>query len=206
MGYKLSMGPHLDADPRRDRILQAALVLCLERSPEAVTIQQIRGLSGASTGSIYHHFRDKQGLFFELFLTAKRTYHDALVDALGPTDHARSLVFALARAHLDWMMENSGLARFLHTARRSELVRGDEPDLREQDAAFVHDVCAYLRPWVDAGQVRRLPDDLAMAVVIGPMEHYTSEWLMGRTFTDPDEACEVLAEAAWDALRAIPAA
>ncbi|MEM6925427.1 MAG: TetR/AcrR family transcriptional regulator [Myxococcota bacterium] len=197
---------HLDADPRRDRILRAALRLCLERTPESVTIQQIRGLSGASTGSIYHHFRDKQGLFFELFLAANRNYQEIVLSALPAQGPPRSLVRAMVRAHIDWMLDNVGLARFVHVARRSELIRVDEPDIKAQHRSFVRTVYEHLDPWVRTGQLRAVPDDLAMAIVMGPTDHYTSEWLMGRTLTEPDQAFELLANAAWDALRIVPEA
>ncbi len=200
------MAMHLDADPRRERILRAALSLCLERPPESVTIQQIRGLSGASTGSIYHHFRDKRGLFFELFLAANRHYQSSVLQSLRSGGPARDLVRAVVRAHIDWMVDNVGLARFVHLARRSELVPRDEPAVREQHRAFVRAIHEHLDPWVRTGQVRALPFDMAMAVVIGPTDHYTSEWLMGRTSTEPDQAFELLANAAWDALRVMPEA
>ncbi|MEN0062816.1 MAG: TetR/AcrR family transcriptional regulator [Myxococcota bacterium] len=198
------MPSYLDTDPRRDRILQAALVLCLERNPESVTIQQIRGLSGASTGSIYHHFRDKQGLFFELFLTATRNYHATVLEAVEFATGPRAFVRAVVRSHLDWMTEHTSLARFMQSARRSELVRGDEPDVKEQHRDFVDAVCQHLAPWVDAEQIRRLPCDMTMAVMLGPMEHYTAEWLMGRTLTEPSQAFGLLSEAAWEALRVVP--
>jgi len=191
----------LDPDPRRDRILRAALELSLERSPASVTIQQIRGLSGAATGTIYHHFRDKQGLFLHLFLAATRHYHGVVLGALEPGRCPRRMVRSMVRAYLQWIVQNVSLARFVQVARQSEVVRGDDPDVRDQHRVFVRSVYARLDPWVRSGELRPIPRDMALAVAIGPTEHYATEWLLGRTLTEPDEAWELLADAAWDALR-----
>ncbi len=47
---------------RRDQILAAALGAFAEKGFAAATIEDVRERSGASTGSIYHHFGDKEGL------------------------------------------------------------------------------------------------------------------------------------------------
>ena len=53
---------------RRKEILQAALSCFSEQGFDATTVEQIRHRSGASTGSIYHHFKNKAHIAAALYL------------------------------------------------------------------------------------------------------------------------------------------
>lgn len=46
----------------RDAILEVAVRLLDERGPDAVTIDEVLVESGSSTSSLYHHFRNREGL------------------------------------------------------------------------------------------------------------------------------------------------
>ena len=50
---------------RKDEILQAALA-CFATWRDATTIEMIRDRSGASIGSLYHHFGNKERIHGEL--------------------------------------------------------------------------------------------------------------------------------------------
>ena len=53
---------------RKDEILQAALACFSEHGVDATTIEMIRDRSGASIGSLYHHFGNKERIHGELYL------------------------------------------------------------------------------------------------------------------------------------------
>ena len=105
---------------RRRDVLQAALKCFSERGAEATSIEMIRDLSGASVGSIYHHFGGKNELFlaiFERMATAvDRRIEMAMRQAGLQTDTAADArrVFELhVRAYLEAMWENRRLAGVL---------------------------------------------------------------------------------------------
>ena len=52
---------------RRQDILNAALACATEGGVDAVTIDGVRARCGASVGSIYHHFGNKDGIVAALF-------------------------------------------------------------------------------------------------------------------------------------------
>lgn len=61
----------------RDQVLASALRLFTEKGYFNTSVQDVVRNSGVSTGSIYHHFKDKEGI-------AKALYHD-LVAYMGTT-------------------------------------------------------------------------------------------------------------------------
>ncbi|OBG26848.1 TetR/AcrR family transcriptional regulator [Mycobacterium sp. E3198] len=100
----------------QQRILDAATDVFATRGFTAATMADVVAGSGASVGSIYHHFGGKNELFlaiFERMATAvDRRIDEAMRQAGAAADPRR--VFELhVRAYLEAMWENRRLARVL---------------------------------------------------------------------------------------------
>ena len=90
----------------RERVLEAATALVLERGQENVAMKDLVEASGVSNGSIFHHFGSKDGVLEEIFLSERRDYLGYVAgrilafegdpcDALG--EGARSVILFQAR-------------------------------------------------------------------------------------------------------------
>src|SRR5579864_1588104 len=79
-GWKSTM-THLE---KREAILQAALALFAERGFHNTPMSLIAKQSGASAGTIYHHFVDKDDLIHALYRYVKTTFNRALVAGHAP--------------------------------------------------------------------------------------------------------------------------
>ena len=56
------MVPDATLPDRKQAILEAALAAFLQKGVLATTIDDVRERSGASVGSIYHHYGSKEGI------------------------------------------------------------------------------------------------------------------------------------------------
>lgn len=183
-------------------ILAAALDCFDEHGFAATTIEQIRARSGASIGSIYHHFGGKEQIAAELYVDGLRGYQEGFVRALKRhPDDAEAAIRALVRHHLRWVEQNPRLARFLMGRRETELRLATEARVRELNREFFPRVAAWVKGQVDAGALRALPSDLWEPVLLGPCQELTRLWLSGRTRISLREAERELAEASWRAVR-----
>lgn len=187
---------------RREDILEAALACFLEGGEAAVTIEAISSRSGASVGSIYHHFGSKEGVLANLFEAAVEDYRAGLWRRLDEAATAEQAVKAVVRHHLEWMARHPERARLLHTARWSESLRGRREDLRRGTADMLRRLRERFRPYMEAGEIVRLPPALYPPLLVGPAQELARQWLRGRTpGLDLEAAAEPLAEAAWRSLR-----
>jgi AcrR family transcriptional regulator len=107
-------------DATQRRILDAATEVFATRGFTAATMADVVAASGASIGSIYHHFGGKRELFlaiFEQMADAVDRRIDAAMQQAGPTgsqEADRRRVFELhVRAYLEAMWENRRLAKVL---------------------------------------------------------------------------------------------
>ena len=194
-----------EADPRRrarrDEILAAAL-RCFTRSGYArASLDDVVRESGASVGSIYHHFGGKEELAAALYVEGLAGYQRGFVTTLEqPHADAEAAVRAIVAHHLRWVEDNPELARYLLSSREAEVVEASQPRLAELN----RDVFAATRMWLGRwrGELREMPFGLLHPVLIGPSQEFARHWLAGRVKESIDEAEPVLAEAAWKAVRA----
>jgi AcrR family transcriptional regulator len=187
---------------RQQAILAAALECFSERGFAATTIEEIRRRSGASIGSIYHHFGGKEGLAAELYVEGLRGYQAGLLDALERHRGAEQAVRALVRHHLRWVERNPQLARFLMNRRETELRRVTRDRVRELNRAFFPRVWSWIEEHVQGGSLRALSEDLWEPVLLGPCQEFSRHWLAGRTSISLRRAEHQLADATWSAVRA----
>ncbi|MFZ6050326.1 TetR/AcrR family transcriptional regulator [Pseudomonas sp. CR3202] len=187
---------------RKDDILQAALACFSEQGVDATTIEMIRDRSGASIGSLYHHFGNKERIIAALYLEGVNGYARLLEAGFAKVDSAEGCIKLLVACYVDWVLANPDWARFiLHSRGRVEASELGE-QLRETNRLHHGRIEELMRPYREAGAYREMPRDCFVSVVIGPVQDFTRNWLAGRTRTNLADCRELFMQVAWDAVRA----
>ena len=145
-------------DTRRRQILDAARACFADHGYEGATVRRLEQATGLSRGAIFHHFRDKEGLFLalaedEVARMVDVVAHDGLVQVM------RDVV---ARPHeQEWLVTRLEVARRLRT----------DADFRERwserSAQLTGATTARLRRQREAGRLR---DDVAVDVLAAYLE------------------------------------
>ncbi len=188
-------------ETRRRQILRAALDCYQELGYEGTTIGDICRESGASTGSLYHHFASKELLFSALYLEGAAEAQAFTLRALRRTTNARDGVHALVGSYLRWVQKNPALAAFVLSTRRAELVDEVQGRLDEMNDALQAELGEWMYANVRDGELPLAEMDVLITVLVGPSEAFARRWLRGRTTTSLKNAAEILGDCAWEALR-----
>src|SRR4051812_25003000 len=181
---------------RRRAILDAALDAIDAKGLLAATLDDIRERSGASIGSIYHHFGDKEGIAAALYVQLLADWQQGFVKALGNRG-AEEGVRAAVDHHLRWAARNPPAIRFLltFTPPRSALA--------QQNRTFFDAVQAWLAS--HAGEIPQALDlATGEAVWLGPASDYCRHWLAGNAPKPDRRRRELLADIAWRSLCRTP--
>jgi AcrR family transcriptional regulator len=181
---------------RKQEILDAALRGFAEKGLAGTTVEEVRERSGASVGSIYHHFGDKEGIAAALYVAALSDYQEGLLAVLAAGDEPERTVKELVRHHLRWVDADRDRARFL--------LSGRPPRAAGEIAALNRRAFRATSKWLDeqvaAGRIRAMPFDLFYSVLIGPAQEFCRHWLEGRVRSSLRSAERELAAAAWRSL------
>lgn len=189
--------------PRRDILLDAALTLFDTRGYAAATMSAIQQVTGASTGSLYHHFPSKAHLAAALQERALADYQHGFLSVLQDhPDEAEAGIRAAVTYHLRWIGDHLGQARLLYTLHDPDVTALAAPRIAALNNAFFDHVHTWYTHQVDHERVQTFPRDVLACIWIGPAQEMARSCLIGNTAPDrlPRHAT-LLADAAWNALR-----
>lgn len=187
---------------RKRRIIRTALECFNERGYSETTMALIRKLAGASTGSIYHHFRNKDQLAAAVYLAGILDYQRGYIEALEKQRGAKAGITAIVRYHLDWVERNPEWARYLNRMRHAQFMKQSEDDFRRANLEFMSRAGEWFKRQVKAGRLKKLPRAVFSALLMGPIQEYTRMYLAGHSEMDPGQAADYLTKAAWSNLKA----
>ncbi|MDA8044836.1 MAG: TetR/AcrR family transcriptional regulator [Actinomycetota bacterium] len=191
--------------PRRRAILEATLDVFIEVGESGTFIQEVCGQAGVSVGTLYHHFGSKDQLIATLHYTLLDEYQSGAGPILAADPPAEAGIRSTVAYHVGWLVEHPRPATFLlqhpFAGYRSTRIPADLLDANEQ---FLATVQSWLDRRMNEGELERLPFDVVVALLIGPVHH----WVRGALYLDPvkarakaESAVVALADGAWRALR-----
>jgi len=191
---------HAGTKKRRKAIIQAALACFSEIGFTETSMEDIRKRSKASTGSIYHHFKSKEKLAAEVYLEGIRDYQSGLISILEEQSYAREGIRSLISHHLKWVEHNVDWSRYLFQKRHWVFMSTAEEDIAEMDRELGRRAEKWFAQFIRSGEIRSLPVDIYVSLILGPCMEFTRQFLFGLSSTPIDETIEVLADAVWQYL------
>ncbi len=193
---------HKNSEERKQQIIHAALSCFLEKGILDTGMADIRKRSGASTGSIYHHFKSKEQLGAAVYLEGIGRYQQGFLAVLDQHRNAREGVMAAVRFHLTWAEQNLDWSRFFFQTRHTVFPGDTQETFKRLNGTFFRQAGAWFKHQMAAGTIRPIPKDIFVTVLLGPAQEFIRHYLAGNTITPLSQAAEALGEAAWRALKA----
>ena len=200
-------GQSTTTESRRQAILEAALTCFVSKGFTETTMEDIRKISGASTGSIYHHFANKEMLARALYLEGRSSLNTALSAALS-ADSLREGIESMVQAYLGWFEQHADLGQYLLQAGTSEYLSAYVKVLRQKTRTSLptehlrEQVLQWLAPYISDGTAVYVPESLYLPLILGPSREFVRIWLRTRQPAEIQQARDPLARAAWSVIAA----
>lgn len=185
---------------RRQEILTAARSLFAAKGFQATSIEDICVRSGASVGSVYHHFGSKEGMAAALYVEAMTDYQRGLCGILEQPVSPDVAVGRVIEHYLRWMESNRESALLILSVEHADIRELAADQITTLNAPVVDLVEEWATQHVQSHSLPPIPLDLLMAYVIGPARRFAQMWLQGRTQITVDQAVQMLPAAAWHGL------
>lgn len=185
---------------RRRDILDASLRCFMQHGIDAATIEQIREASGASSGSIYHHFGSKQAIAIALYVEGMEFLAESFREAMNAHQTLPEGIQALLGRYFSWVCANRDWALYLLRVATADLTPEGACAIDEMNRRTRDELTHWLKPFVDRGEIVSLPADLYSSLIFGASTHYARHWLTGRLKLELESAARHLAEATCRAL------
>ncbi|OZG72230.1 TetR family transcriptional regulator [Hahella sp. CCB-MM4] len=183
---------------RKDQILEAALRCFIDHGIAATTIDMIRLESGASVGSLYHHFGSKEAIASALYIQGMEDHFHLLRESLEECRSAEQGVKTIVRTYCEWISDHPDWARFIFGSRGEALSEEQEQKLREDNKAHMNFLQEWFRPYLEAGELQDYPFSVYHSLLVGPAQDYAKHWLSGRLKKPLQDYTELFCNAAWE--------
>lgn len=148
----------------REKVIEAALQLFSRRGYFSTSIPDIVRESGVSTGSIYHHFGDKEGIARSLFDTTVERMQQALQDICQRHPDTESRCRDIIQLLFSITEQEPELMNFMLHARHREFLPSVAPICSSQPFRLMRAVVAE---GMDRGDLRPMDETVAAAAVFG---------------------------------------
>lgn len=144
---------------KRQQILDAALMLFVQQGLEGAATAKIAKAAGVATGTLFHHFANKQELISALYLEIKREMADSL-PPLQPEQEILTLATTLWSRALSWALAHPDKIRFLLAYYQSPLLSTEARKTVKFETLGV--VLELLKLGQQQGLIGEYPDDLML--------------------------------------------
>ena len=194
----------LRTSQRRRDILDAALEAILEVGESGGFVEEVCQRASVSVGTLYHHFGSKDQLIATLHYSLLNDYQRSAGVLLAADPPAERGIRETVECHLRWLVKHPRAATFLLEQPFAGNRSADVPiGLREENNVFLTLVRSWLERRMSAGELRVLPFDLVVALLIGPVHHWARSALFrgAPSLASVRLAAEEIGEGAWQALR-----
>lgn len=123
-----------DPGSAKGRLLAAAAKLFREKGYAGTTVRDLAAEVGILSGSIFHHFSNKEEILFVVMLEVVIAMEEALKDALAEAETTRDKIRALITTELDFIHGEAGNAtavliyewRVLSREQQQKILKGRE--------------------------------------------------------------------------------
>ena len=123
------MTTYKNSKRRKELVAIAARLFC-DQGYEVTTVRMLADAMGIQSGSLFHHFNDKQEILFSVIQAGMQRALQVTAEALEGLESPSERLLALARAHLSSLLEDRNAHvvaiyewRSLTPASRQELVK-----------------------------------------------------------------------------------
>ncbi|MCA9925325.1 MAG: TetR/AcrR family transcriptional regulator [Anaerolineales bacterium] len=186
---------------RRAGILEAVLIEISKRGLTNTTVAHIREQSGASIGSIYHHFGNREGIMAALYKACLEDCFTVMGSALKQIDHTETGIKVIVQTYLTWVENEPQKASFVYDASQGQLLRGYTDEIMMFKGQLYQEIFTWIQPRIERGELIALPPWAYDAIVMGPAHEFSRRWLGGFREMSMASAKTIIANAVWRAVR-----
>ncbi|MBP7734947.1 MAG: TetR/AcrR family transcriptional regulator [Spirochaetes bacterium] len=179
MGWKQERGNETAA-----KILDTAMDIFRETGTTRIPVVDLSERSGATAGSIYHHYGCMNGVAAALYIRSLSGLLKTIAKAVQRQNTPELVIRSLVKAYLSWTRKNPDEARFIHASTFQPYVRQYADEIAAARNLSMITIAAAIHSLADTGQFVKLPEFMYEMIIIGPAAETARRWLDGDPAVD----------------------
>ena len=185
---------------KRKRILDASLDLIAEKGIHNTPMTLIAKRAGVATGTIYHHFANKEELVNQLYLEVKTDYIRGVFTDPSREMPYRDRMSLLWKKTVDHFISKPSFLSFDEQLFTSPLISAET---RREGEERLSPITDFLREGIENESLREMDISLMLYVTFGTIKSAARLHISG-VLLMTEEQREVAFQSCWDGVRRMP--
>ena len=182
---------------KREEILNTTLNLVCEIGFHETSIPLIIKKSGVASGTIYHHFENKEALINTLYAELKEEMGTAIIKGLEIETNYKAKFFLIWKNLFNFYIENPKKFEFLQDYENSPRIKNEIKVIHERHYQAATD---FLESGIKSGILRELPLQLIKSLTFGNVSTFVRITLMNE-IEFSNELLESTIQSSWDSVK-----
>ncbi len=140
----------LQSEQTRQRIITAATHLFVRKGFSGTSISDLAKASGLTKGALYHHFENKDALFFAVIESVRQTWNKTVVRDVLASKNALTRLTTLVEVHTRLLSENKQICILLNGLIME--MDGVNPDFMAALQGVYEDLAGFIESIIQKGQ------------------------------------------------------
>jgi len=202
---KLASSMRTKTQMKKREILLKALECFIKHGVEKTSVQMICESSNTSVGSLYHHFGNKEAIAAAVYIEGMRDIWETTLNYLqneGDSNGAEQLIKRLVYVNVDWISRHKNWAYYIFQNRSVVHTKEQKKILFDVSVHGYQYLEEQFQKAKYQGEIKALPSQLYVSIIIGPVHDYARHYLSGRYKKSLKAYKEDFANAAWLGVKA----
>ncbi|MFD2515085.1 TetR/AcrR family transcriptional regulator [Pontibacter locisalis] len=182
---------------KREKLLQTTLELIANQSIQATPMSQIAKESGVATGTIYHHFKSKEEIVQEIYLSSKKEFQQVIQANLHAAAGIKAQFYSLWSGIYEYYINNPLLFRFVQQVNYSPYIN---EATREEGRVYYQDAYKFFETGIMSGHFRKMEVMLISELIHGNISTLVELQLNGM-LADSNNQVKSAIDFSWNAIR-----
>jgi AcrR family transcriptional regulator len=182
---------------KRDQILNTTLELVSELGFHAASIGLIIKKSGVASGTIYHHFENKEDLIDTLYSELKKELGNAIISNIEQEMTFKDKFFLLWKNLFEFYIENPKKFEFLEDYSNSPFVR---KEIKQISQSYYQAAIDFYESGIKLGILRNLPLNLLINNIFSNVSSLTRMVILEEIVLSDDLLIKTI-QSSWDSVK-----
>lgn len=178
---------------RREHILECAATFFSTKGYDATSLGDIAEASGIAKATLFHYFKTKQAILFELYDQALRFAQERITAVDDPYEDPEIVLHRMVREHALLIMEEQQLYR-LFFSEDSSLDEETQRAVADRQTDYLKQVARPVKQLQDAGKVANRVNPLVAVQIMLGAGSFTFKWFDASRPAPTTEVAELIAE------------
>lgn len=182
---------------KREQILETTLELVTELGLHATPMSLIIKKSGAASGTIYHHFQNKEELIDVLYSELKKEMGDAIILNIDEPLNYKEKFFLILKNLFTFFIENPKKFKFIEYYSNSSLIEKEIKEINQRNYQAAID---FLESGIQIGILRDMPIILMINLIFGNISTLV-KMIISEEIIFSEELLNKVIQSSWDSVR-----